>query len=321
MSYNTPSGPDLSDPDWHAKATKAAEDEISRLRRKIKRKDVWPGRLVSAVLLVAILTLGYVMYQRGQPGGGSTGASPTSASPSTTPTVMIPDVVLNLAQPFVGTPAAGWPDGEQGIVAPAAQPVGAYTADQVAAAYAKVRVVVIGARLDRAVIEGGHDVERFIRLLAPDARANIRKEFANHTKSAGWATRIADGFRLLPVPPKVSGTMSITASDSALIVHTDYVVAYPFHTDRPDEIHNAMEIVAVARSEVDYRVVLDGKASSQGVAPIGFRGYGYSIACGPFKKGLLAPSYSERITPATGAQREAKVYFDPSQPMPTESNC
>lgn len=308
--------PDLNDQDWLKKATKAAEKDIRRLRRKGK----WRGRMVSALLLVAIVAVSYVMFQRGLFTPGQ--PAPVASAPSTTVTSKVPDAAVDLNQPFVGTPAAGWADGEAGIVAPAAQPIGKHTAEQVADAYAKVRQVVITARLDRTVIEG-RDIERFLDLLAPEARADIRTELADPSKMSGLVTRIADGFRLLPVPPKVNGTMSATVGeDGSLIVHTDYVYAYAFHTDRPRELHDAMDIVAIGRWKADYPVLGSTWSKPERGVWVGvYSGFTYSMACGAAEKGMLAPLYSEYRMSGPTASHEPEVYFDVTQPITDEDGC
>jgi hypothetical protein len=53
------------------------------------------------------------------------------------------------ADPFAGTPAENWANGESGIVIPAAKPVGSFTAAQVMKAYQTTRQLLIAANLDK----------------------------------------------------------------------------------------------------------------------------------------------------------------------------
>ncbi|MBC6449716.1 hypothetical protein [Actinokineospora xionganensis] len=308
--------PDLNDQEWLKKATKSAERDIRRLRRKGKRRR----RMVSALLVVAIAAAGYLMYQRGLFAPGQ--PAPAASAPSTTVTTKVPDVVVDLNQPFVGTAAAGWADGEAGIVAPAAQPIGKHTAEQVADAYVKARQVVIAARLDRKVVEG-HDIERILDLLAPGARAETRPILADPSKSDAWATRVANGYPLLPVAPKVNGHMSATVDgDGDLVVHTDYVFAYAFHTDRPRDLHGAMDIVAMTRWKADYRMLgATWPKSQRGIWLGPHDGFTYSMACGAAAKGMLAPWYSEYRVSAPPASHEPEFYFDVTKPITDEDGC
>jgi hypothetical protein len=49
-------------------------------------------------------------------------------------------------------------------------------------------------------------------------------------------------------------------------------------------------------------------------------GYAYSIACDAYRKGYLAPAFTER-TPSESAGRDRSRYFDPSGPLPSASGC
>lgn len=231
---------------------------------------------------------------------------------------------VDLQHPFVATPAAGWADGAAGIVEPKAATVGPYGEEQVAEAYRQVRQVLIAARLDRAVLEE-HDFERFLHLFAPDAQAFMRPEFADPVDSTGYATRIPKEFRLLPVEPKVKGEMrALLGEDGELVVRTNYVFAYAFHTDDPARLIDVMDIVAVDRVDADYLIYDEQwEESSQGIWPGEVDGFGYSVACKAYENGYLAPYYSERqvaIGPDTETD-DPDEYFDPAHPMVTEGGC
>jgi hypothetical protein len=100
------------------------------------------------------------------------------------------------------------------------------------------------------------------------------------------------------------------------------VFAYAFDPADPNVVHDTMDIVAVDRFDADFSLTGDTWAEADlGLWPTSVSSYGYSIACAAYRKGELAPSYSERL-PADGEDLtdEAGVY-DPKKPMPTESNC
>jgi hypothetical protein len=106
--------------------------------------------------------------------------------------------------------------------------------------------------------------------------------------------------------------------DGALLVRTDYVVAYAFHTDEPDQLLGPMDIVAVERLATDVVVSAD-----RGLWPRPVQGYAYSVACTPYDSGLLAPAYSERIVTDghAGNTEDRERMFDPKLPMPTSDGC
>lgn len=210
---------------------------------------------------------------------------------------------LDLTRPFEGTPAADWPEGAAGIVAPDPVALGPHTAEQVAGAYAAVRQLLITARLDRSVIVE-HENDALQQHLAPPAPL-----------PDGLATRVSDDFRLLPVEPRVRGWMKAELDQNgALVVRTDYVVAYAFDTDEPDRLMHPTELVAIERLATDVTVV------EQGLWPVPVAGFAYSMACTAYKDGVLAPVYSERIVTDRDAE-DGERMLDPNQPMPTTSTC
>lgn len=255
---------------------------------------------------------------------GSRTSDTASSPPATTHTSTDYDFDVDLHQPFVATPAAGWADGAAGIVEPMATKVGPYSEDQVAEAYRQVRQVLITARLDRAVLEE-HDFERFLRLFAPDAQAFMRPEFSDPARSTGYATRIPKDFRLLPVEPKVKGEMRILlGEDGELVVRTNYVFAYAFHTDEPEQLVDAMDIVAVDQVDADYLIYDDQwEESGQGIWPGDVEGFGYSVACEAYENGYLAPYYSERHYEINGDTEtdDPEQHFDPDHQMVADESC
>jgi hypothetical protein len=314
--------PDLRTLQLSKREQRKAQAEARRRQRQAFGMSPEPSFLrknrtavVAVVVLAAVVAAGAVFMNRARPGI-------TETSPSTTGTVPEERSGVDLSQPFLNTAAAGWADGEAGIVPPAAAPVGSYTAEQVAAGYERVRQLLVTARLDRAVIEG-HDYGRYLALLAPMARGTTDLLRPSQEGSL-LATRIADGFALLPVPPKVTGSMwAEEDSDGVLLVHTNYVFAYAFAPADPDEIQSPMDIVAVNRIDADYTITDDRwEEQDQGVWPGAASGYTYSMACEAFKRGELAPAYGERLTTTEGEDTtDEEAVFDPKSPMPTTSTC
>jgi hypothetical protein len=275
------------------------------------------GSVLAVGVVAALVVVIAVMDRTG-------GSGVTESSPSTTQTVMEEKPGVDLSQPFLDTPAAGWANGEAGIVAPAPTQVGSYSPEAVAAGYARARQAVITARLDRAVLEG-HDFERYLTLLAPGAQAQIRPDYAPTVPDAYfYTTRVADGFHLLPVQPKVLGGMwAEQDAEGALLIHTNYIFAYAFD---PGDAHivNVLDMVTVDRMQADYRI-LDGTwaTSDQGLWPGSVQAYGYAVACHAYDKGFLAPAYSEPNWGGAGpgTDKDKKNAFDPKASIPTTSTC
>src|SRR5690606_27273644 len=154
------------------------------------------------------------------------------------------------ASPFAGTPAEHFAEGEAGIVLPAAEPVGDFTAEEVAEALEQVRQALIAARLDETMLVD-HNPEKFLSLLAPDHQVGRRLEF-DTGEFASYATQIAPGVELAPVPPRVHGTITYDAEvvqggDQVIRVETQFVWVYGL--SRKHE-----QPVLVVRDILDWRV-------------------------------------------------------------------
>ena len=81
---------------------------------------------------------------------------------------------MDLKHAYARTPADVWKNGVDGITSPAPAAVGAFKADQVAAAYAQVKQVITAARLDPAVLDR-HDTKGFLALFAKDAQDYVSR--------------------------------------------------------------------------------------------------------------------------------------------------
>jgi hypothetical protein len=166
------------------------------------------------------------------------------------------------ADPFAGSPADGYADGQAGIVVPAAHAVGSYPAAEVQAAYAETRKLLIASNLDPQTLRGG----------SPDALASLltaqqRTFFVSELNRAGankqgyplstraWVTSFAPGTtQFIGGTIKVNGTMSAAvARDNGrdvLRIHTDYLFAYA--VEPPHDPVDWMRIVDRNYSNVDF---------------------------------------------------------------------
>ncbi|MEU5690440.1 hypothetical protein [Actinosynnema sp. NPDC020468] len=297
--------PDIKDEKWIRAANRRARKEIRASRRRARLR-ARGGVVVSLVALLAIGGLGYGLYRQGVFGDLALSEA-------------LPDVRgFDRDHPFVGTPAENWADGAAGVVAPVAEPLGDFGAEEVAAAYELARNAVVTTRLDRRVVQD-HDVEPVLALYAPAIRDEVRGYFdGGHDREAGgYATRVAAGQRLLPVEPKAKGAMSVVLGSSGdLQVHTSYVFAYAFDTDRP--VTDPMQVVVVSRVDSIYAV-----RGGDGVWSGRSGGYTYSMACKAAEQGFLAPWITETkvdLDPSAAAEpREA--YFDPAHSLQIGDSC
>ncbi|MEU4368521.1 hypothetical protein [Micromonospora chersina] len=250
---------------------------------------------VTALLLLAFVGVvgGAVLVSmpsaRGRPvvfptfGPPSGAPSPTSAAPAATSAAP-----PRAAGPFDGTPAATFPQGEAGIVLPAAKRTGPFTEKQVAAALAKVRKVLVTARLDRQFMTGD-DPEPLVRQFARDARAGLRKAFESDTFAA-YATRLAPGARLTADEPRVRGRISYRSTKDAdgiriLAVTTNFVWSYAFRTSSTvpgDALVVVHDTVVWSVPHPD-----DVESSSTGLWIEDANAYAANVDCAAYDKGLL----------------------------------
>ncbi|GAB3903341.1 hypothetical protein GCM10029964_095130 [Kibdelosporangium lantanae] len=300
--------PDLRDTDWSAK-----------LRREVRRNRWRRNRTRVLVLVVVAAVAGLVGYvalrpKENRPDQAAPVVQPVPTTP-TTPTSVVRVPKVDLAHPFATTPAAGWADGEAGLVVPEATAVNGVGAATVAKALDQARAAVVESHLDRRVIQDGN-VDLYAALFAHDAQQEIRDD------NGQLRLRIKPGFTLLDVPPKVKGTLSVTAGDKRgqLVVHANLAIAYAFNTDNPDQLRDAMDIVSVTRYDQKYVYLDDSFVKvAQGLWAGDTQSLWYSVACTPSKDHLLAPAYSEAKS-GVGAMPDTSAAFDPNAPMPA-GNC
>ncbi|WP_433591263.1 hypothetical protein [Nocardia sp. CA-145437] len=232
---------------------------------------------------------------------------------------------VDLGHPFANTPTATWSEGAAGIQPPAAAPIGRYSAATVTAATDRVKQLIVAARLDQHVLET-QDAEPVLALLATHQVEDIRPKLKSGNAADTWwlTEKLAPGYRLLPVSPRVEGSMTVGLnSKGELAIRTDYSVAYAFTP--PDRTgYGAFDIVAMVRRVVEYDWVEDPAydGGSQGMWIGDVQGFAYPVNCFLGKKGYLAPNYGN--PPSFGGapdKHRPEYYFDRSMPMPQDGNC
>ncbi|MPZ83409.1 MAG: hypothetical protein GEV28_24655 [Actinophytocola sp.] len=254
--------------------------------------------------------------------GAEPAAAPLTGTAPAAATATAP--LVDLSRPFDSTPAQDWADGAAGIAAPAPEAVGGFSAEQVAAATALVRDVLVASRLDRRMVVD-HDPSAFLDKLAPDARRQLEPLFigGREPEVQSLVSLVSDTAKLLPAQAKVDGEMNVTAGDAGeLVVHTNYVFVYAFEPQGPTRLVDAMNVLVVVRADVDYvlRAGDHWTASSQGLWYGDATGYAYSMGCETYRKGYLTPASTERAVTASQS-REPATYFDPASPLPATSGC
>ncbi|MFI5613454.1 hypothetical protein [Amycolatopsis sp. NPDC051903] len=314
--------PDLMDPDWQRHAEKEAWIGLRRSRRRAHlRKRV----TISAAVLVGLAAAGFAFYTWGRATSEQYSGAPAAAAAGSTSSVVTTTATaptdlplaahVDLTRPFDGTPAQNWAEGIAGLSIPPAKPAGSFSAQQVGQAEDEVKRAITLAQFDQDTLEG-HKSAGYTALFAPDARADLQA----HADS--YVTFLADGYHLLPVQPRMTGTMTTRAGKTGeLVVHVAYVVAYAFDPGTR-VIYGPADLEPFVRVDADY-VVRSGShwdPKSRGLWLDRLNSYFTSIACTASKTDRLAPAFSE---PDFGAPSltEDPGQFDPSKPIPTKGNC
>ncbi|MGW5052241.1 hypothetical protein [Actinokineospora sp. NPDC004072] len=308
----------VQDAEWRSRVREAARADVRAMLRATRRRraERW---LVTATVLVAIvavlmLLVGVGMFDGDRPAarGDRPGAGPAAAR------------TLDPAAPFAGTPAESWADGADGIHVPAPMQVGEFSAAEVAEATELVRRAVIASRVDRSMLVD-HDPSGYLGLLAEDARKQLAPLFGTGQEPQAQAlvSLIAPDSPLLPVAPKVTGTMTAAAGGTGeLVIHTNYLFAYAFAPGAA--VADPMDAVVLVRAEVDY-IMRKGPRWSEGSIGLWYGhvgGFGYSIACDWYKKGFLAPAFRDRsVSHLPTPRQDRRSYFDPAAELPAESGC
>jgi len=223
------------------------------------------GVLALVVLLVVTGGLVWAGYTHSAPNGQPEVAEPVPSPTAASPMGTITPVDLfggPPADPFAGTPAAGWADGAAGIVTPPARPVRGFTAAQVAAAYATTRKLLIAANLDRRTLLGGPPTA-FAKLLTARQRARflgglnkkgVRKG-GYPVSTRKWVASFAPGSAvLIGNVIKVHGAMSarsVTESGMrVLAIEVNYVFGYAI--ERPHDPTDWMRLLDHQYGSIDF---------------------------------------------------------------------
>ncbi|GAB1513732.1 hypothetical protein JCM33774_57740 [Actinophytocola sp. KF-1] len=303
--------------DWADTLERAASEDVRELLRAEQRRR--RGRRLAGALVVLAVAAVVTLLVRSSlftavPGDPVPGGAPSRQAAQ-----------LDLTRPFAPTPAADWADGADGITAPAPKAVGGFSAAQVAEATGLVREALVASRIDNRLVVG-HDPAGYLGLLAPDARRQLQPLFGDghEPEVQSLVSMVASGTELLPVDPKVSGSMSVRAGGPGeLVVHTNYVFAYAFRPDRPTKPADAMDVIVVVRADVDY-VLRSGERWTPGSRGLWFgdaSGFGYSIGCDAYRKGFLAPVAAEPSVTAPAEDGRPDAFFDPTAPLPAAGGC
>jgi hypothetical protein len=278
--------------DWGKKTEK-------RIRReRWQRFGFWALAVVVAGLVVVAVVPGLRSSFTGD-GSSAAVAYPTESVP---PGVSVTTTEKAAAtDPFAGSPAAHYPKGAAGITMPAAARTGKFSAGQVGAGLKAVRAAMIAGRLDSRMLTG-HQPDRFLALLAPNSRKDIKGWFSGPDLST-LATWIDPAVRLDPAEqPRVSGRTTYRSLQvggiPTLRITTNYVWVYAFE--------GPQHPLAAEHDQIDWDFpdTDNLRAADRGMWVSNAKSYGALVDCTAAGKGLLAPTRMDSAPVAAPSNTE-----------------
>jgi hypothetical protein len=272
--------------------------------RAVRRRRWRRGQLAAALVAVTLLLVagGLVWLRFGHSTGSPDGSAPVTdtALGSILGTIAPGDLFAGAAaDPFLGTPANGWADGPAGIVAPPAEPVGGFTAAQVAAAYATTGELVTAASLDGQTLLGGPPAA-LERLLTAGQRATFKAGLdakglgkdGRPLSTRSWVASFAPGTAQLDSGViKVSGTMDAVAvtESGRQVLRVEVNYAFVYAVEPPHNTTDWTRVVTSQSGSVDFARWDDPHGALEPwdktvVDPLS------GVACGP-ADGYIHPAY------------------------------
>ena len=287
-----------------------------RPRHRVRRRAV---TLTVVLVLAAVLVASNVWWVLSRPGPDDYAKAPAPGGIGATSGTGAP-----VRGPFDGTPAATFPSGEDGLVMPAAQVVGAWSEQEVAQALAKVKAALVASHLDHRMIVD-HDPSAFLALLAPSNGDDIGQDIRDGGRVT-TAVRIAKDATLSGETPRVSGrtTYREGAWDgiAVLEVITNYVWVYPFQVPQTW----TGDRVAVVHSEEHWYFPKDKAvaAGNRGMNLYDTDGYLSHIDCALASAGFTAPGRGgadPSARPEAQQSEAPEAYFQPDHTLDIGDGC
>jgi hypothetical protein len=206
--------------------------------RAARRRRWWSVLGVAAALGVVAVSLKPSLlpgdpFGAGEPEVAASPLPAETAAPTGAPGEA-PDQVPTLDQPFAGSPALRWADGEAGIVLPPAKAVGSASKERVAQALQLTRKLLVGANLDPRVLRGGRPTAA-LSVLDPqqpevlgDLTTSLRSPSEQHDPLLMFSRFDPEEVRLVGNVVKTRGHMTVKKGQyDGVAVHADYTFVYP----------------------------------------------------------------------------------------------
>ncbi|MFF1306922.1 hypothetical protein [Streptomyces sp. NPDC058307] len=217
-------------------------------QQKKSRRGLWGVLGVAVAVVVAVVAVKPSLVP-GDPFGGGTSEAASSplpvetAAPTTAPGAVDPETPT-LDDPFAGSPAKQWADGEAGIVVPKAKAVGGQSAAKVGQVLELTKKLLVESNLDPATLRGERPTAA-LALLDPKQdevldrlKTGLRKPDKDHDPLSMFSRFDPAEVRPAGDVVKLRGRITFKAGEHASVaVHADYTFVYPVvRTDGTTEV-------------------------------------------------------------------------------------
>ncbi|GAA2763517.1 hypothetical protein GCM10010103_25580 [Streptomyces paradoxus] len=217
--------------------------------RAARRRRLWAVLGVPVAVAVALVALKPSLlpgdpFGTGEPQAAEASPLPAeSTAPTAAPGASGPERPT-LDQPFAGSPALRWADGEAGIVLPEAKAVGAVSEDRVEQALKLTKKLLVGANLDPRTVRGARPTAALSVLdpkqpeLLDDLDTGLRSPSEKHDPVTLFSRFDPDEVRPVGDVIKTRGRMTFEkGTQGGVAVRADYTFVYPVvRADGPTEV-------------------------------------------------------------------------------------
>ncbi|CAL9300650.1 hypothetical protein SUDANB51_04985 [Streptomyces sp. enrichment culture] len=217
--------------------------------RAARRRKLWTALGVTVAVAVAVVALKPSLLPGDPFGTGESQAAEASPLPAETTAPTAPPAgpdpeTPTLDEPFAGSPALRWADGEAGIVLPAAKAVGSVPADRVEQALKLTKKLLVGANLDPKTVRGGRPGPALAVLdpkqpkLLDELDTALRSPSREHDPVTLFSRFDPDEVRPVGDVIKTRGRMTFEkGTHGGVAVRADYTFVYPVvRADGPTEV-------------------------------------------------------------------------------------
>jgi hypothetical protein len=206
--------------------------------RKGRRRKLWAVVGIPVAVAVALVAVKPSLlpgdpFGTDEPQAAASALPVETAAPTAPPGAADPETPT-LDEPFAGSPALRWADGEAGIVLPEAKAVGPVSKDRVEQALKLTKKLLAAANLDPRTVRGERP-EAALSLLDPkqpglldDLDTALRSPSGKHDPVTMFSRFDPDEIRPAGDVIKTRGRMTFEKGTQAgVAVHADYTFVYP----------------------------------------------------------------------------------------------